>query len=124
MVSLPGQLNIAPRLLLGPGPSDVHPRVLTVMATPLLGHLDPQFLGIMNEVQSMLKDAYRTKNPMTLSFPATGMAGMEASIFNLVEAGDKVMVAVAGFFGTRMVEIVERTGATLIRLDAPWGQIF
>jgi alanine-glyoxylate transaminase / serine-glyoxylate transaminase / serine-pyruvate transaminase len=123
-MSLPGQLAPSPRLLLGPGPSDVHPRVLTVMATPLLGHLDPQFLGIMNDVQSMLKDAYRTKNPMTLSFPATGMAGMEASIVNLVEPGDKIMVCVKGFFGTRMVEIVERTGAQLIRLDAPWGQVF
>jgi alanine-glyoxylate transaminase / serine-glyoxylate transaminase / serine-pyruvate transaminase len=123
-MSLPGQLAPSQRLLLGPGPSDVHPRVLSVMSTPLLGHLDPQFLGIMNDVQSMLKDAYRTKNPMTLSFPATGMAGMEASIVNLVEPGDKIMVAVAGFFGTRMVEIVERTGAQLIRLDAPWGQVF
>ena len=123
-MSLPGQLAPSQRLLLGPGPSDVHPRVLSVMSTPLLGHLDPQFLGIMNDVQSMLKDAYRTKNPMTLSFPATGMAGMEASIVNLVEPGDKIMVCVKGFFGTRMVEIVERTGAQLIRLDAPWGQVF
>ena len=123
-VSLPGQLKPSPRLLLGPGPSDVHPRVLSVMSTPLLGHLDPQFLGIMNDVQAMLKDAYQTKNPMTLSIPATGMAGMEASIFNLVEPGDKIMVCVIGFFGTRMVEVAERSGGQLIRLDVPWGQVF
>ena len=76
---IPGQLNPSPRLLLGPGPSDAHPRELTAMATPLLGHLDPQFLAIMNETQEMLRDAFMTKNPMTLPISATGMAGMERS---------------------------------------------
>ena len=119
-----GQLNPSPRLLLGPGPSDVHPRVLSVMTTPLMGHLDPQFLGVMNDVQAMLRDAYQTKNPMTLSIPATGMAGMEALLFNLLEPGDKLLACVKGFFGTRIVEVGQRTSAEVIRLDVPWGQAF
>ena len=123
-MSLPGQLAPSQRLLLGPGPSDVHPRVLGVMTTPLLGHLDPQFLGIMNDVQSMLRDAYRTKNPMTLSIPATGMAGMETCLFNLLEPGDKLLACAKGFFGTRLVEVGQRTGAEVVRIDAPWGQTF
>jgi alanine-glyoxylate transaminase/serine-glyoxylate transaminase/serine-pyruvate transaminase len=94
------------------------------MSTPLMGHLDPQFLGIMNDVQSMLRDAYQTKNPMTLSIPATGMAGMEALLFNLLEPGDKLLACVKGFFGTRIVEVGQRTGADVIRVDVPWGQAF
>ena len=121
---LPGQLNISPRLLLGPGPSDVHPRVLTAMATPLVGHLDPQFLVIMNETQEMLRDALMTRNPLTFPISATGMAGMETCMVNLLEPGDKIVVCVAGFFGTRHVEVAQRTGAEVIRLDAPWGSIF
>lgn len=121
---LPGQLTPSPRLLLGPGPSDVHPRVLTVMSTPLMGHLDPQFLVLMNEVQDMLRQAYQTKNPMTLAMSATGMAGMETCLVNLLEPGDKMLACVKGFFGTRLVEVGTRTGAEVIRLDAPWGQVF
>ncbi|MEI7683468.1 MAG: alanine--glyoxylate aminotransferase family protein [Planctomycetota bacterium] len=123
-MSLPGQLTPTPRLLLGPGPSDVHPRVLTVMSTPLMGHLDPQFLVLMNEVQDMLRQAYQTKNPMTLSISATGMAGMETCLVNLLEPGDKMLACVKGFFGNRLVEVGSRTGAEVIRLDAPWGQVF
>lgn len=123
-MSLPGQLTPTPRLLLGPGPSDVHPRVLTVMSTPLMGHLDPQFLVLMNEVQDMLRQAYQTKNPLTLAISATGMAGMETCLVNLLEPGDKFLACVKGFFGTRLVEVGERTGAQVIRLDAPWGQVF
>ncbi len=84
---LPGQLNPSPRLLLGPGPSDVHPRVLTAMATPLLGHLDPQFLEILNETQEMLRQVFRTKNALTFPISGTGMAGMEACVVNLIEPG-------------------------------------
>jgi alanine-glyoxylate transaminase/serine-glyoxylate transaminase/serine-pyruvate transaminase len=121
---LPGQLAPSPRLLLGPGPSDVHPRVLSVMTTPLMGHLDPQFLVLMNEVQEMLRLAFQTKNAMTLAISATGMAGMETCLVNLLEPGDKLLACVAGFFGGRMVEVGQRAGAAVIRLDAPWGQVF
>src|SRR5437588_10482658 len=123
-VPLPGQLNPSPRLLLGPGPSDVHPRVLTVMATPLMGHLDPQFLVLMNETQEMLRQALQTKNHLTFTVSATGMAGMETCLVNLIEPGDKVVLCVNGFFGQRLVEVAERTGAHITRLDVPWGQVF
>jgi alanine-glyoxylate transaminase / serine-glyoxylate transaminase / serine-pyruvate transaminase len=123
-VPLPGQLNPSPRLLLGPGPSDAHPRVLTAMATPLLGHLDPQFLAIMNETKEMLQQAFLTKNDLTFPVSATGMAGMETCMVNLLEPGDKIVVCVMGFFGTRQVEIAQRTGAEVTRLDVPWGSVF
>src|SRR2546421_519453 len=109
-MNVPGQFNISPRLLLGPGPSDVHPRVLTAMATPLVGHLDPQFLDIMNQTQEMLRLAYRTKHRLTLPISATGMAGMECCLVNLLEPGDKVAVCCAGFFGQRIIEVAGRTG--------------
>ncbi len=120
---LPGQLNPPPRLLLGPGPSDVHPRVLTAMATPLLGHLDPYFLQLMNETQEMLRQAFRTKNELTFPVSATGMAGMETCMVNLLEPGDKVVVCVQGFFGQRMLEVAGRTGAQVTPLTAPWGGV-
>jgi alanine-glyoxylate transaminase/serine-glyoxylate transaminase/serine-pyruvate transaminase len=123
-MTLPGQLNPPQRLLLGPGPSDVHPRILSAMATPLLGHLDPAFLEIMQETQSLLRDAYVTKNPLTFPVSATGMAGMEACFVNLVEPGDKVVVCVNGFFGTRMVDIAGRSGGQVTVLEQTWGDIF
>ncbi|MBI3411813.1 MAG: alanine--glyoxylate aminotransferase family protein [Planctomycetes bacterium] len=122
--ALPGQLNISPRLLLGPGPGDVHQRVLTAMATPLLGHLDPQFLTIMNETQEMLRLAFQTKNLLTFPISATGMAGMESCVVNLIEPGDRMVVCINGFFGGRIAEIAERAGAVVTRLEAPWGQVF
>src|SRR5262249_41122280 len=123
-LSLPGQLNVTPRLLLGPGPSDAHPRVLTTMATPLLGHLDPQFLVIMNETQNLLRQAYQTRNTLTFPVSATGRAGMETCFVNLLEPGDKVVVCAMGFFGQRMIDVAGRTGAKLTVLEAPWGQVF
>jgi alanine-glyoxylate transaminase / serine-glyoxylate transaminase / serine-pyruvate transaminase len=123
-VSLPGQLSISPRLLLGPGPSDVHPRVLSVMTTPLLGHLDPQFLVLMNETQDMLRRAFQTQNQFTFPVSATGMAGMETCLVNLLEPGDKVVVCSGGFFGTRLTEVAPRTGAAMTKLECPWGQVF
>lgn len=123
-MTLPGQLNPPQRLLLGPGPSDVHPRILSAMATPLLGHLDPAFLEIMQETQSLLRDAYMTKNPLTFPVSATGMAGMEACFVNLVEPGDKVVVCVNGFFGTRMVDIAGRCGGQVTVLEQSWGDVF
>ena len=121
---LPGQLNPPPRLLLGPGPSDVHPRVLTAMATPLLGHLDPFFLTLMNETQEMLRQAFRTRNPLTFPVSATGMAGMETCMVNLLEPGDKIVVCAKGFFGQRMLDVAGRTGAQVTPLVAPWGSVF
>jgi alanine-glyoxylate transaminase/serine-glyoxylate transaminase/serine-pyruvate transaminase len=123
-MNIPGQLNPSPRLLLGPGPSDAHPRVLAAMATPLLGHLDPQFLEIMNETQAMLRAVFQTKNRLTFPISATGMAGMEACVVNLIEPGDKMVVCTAGFFGSRIAEIAGRAGAVVTRLERPWGEVF
>jgi alanine-glyoxylate transaminase / serine-glyoxylate transaminase / serine-pyruvate transaminase len=119
-----GQLNPTPRLLMGPGPCDAHPRVLSVMSTPLLGHLDPQFLTIMNETQQLLRDVFWTTNRLTFPMSATGMAGMETCFVNLVEPGDRVVVCVAGFFGQRMAEIATRCGAQLTMIERPWGDVF
>lgn len=121
---IPGQLNPSPRLLLGPGPSDAHPRVLTAMTTPLLGHLDPQFLELMTETQEMLRQVYQTRNQLTFPVSATGMAGMEACVVNLVEPGDKVVVCQKGFFGTRMVDVAGRAGAQVTVLERRWGEVF
>src|SRR6266576_2940521 len=104
-MTIPGQLNPPPRLLLGPGPSDVHPRVLTAMATPLLGHLDPAFLELMNETQDLLRQAFQTRDQFTFPVSATGMAGMETCIVNLIEPGDKMVCCAAGFFGQRIAEV-------------------
>jgi len=123
-MTLPGQLNPPQRLLLGPGPSDVHPRVLSAMATPLLGHLDPAFLDIMQDTQQMLRDAFVTKNVLTIPVSATGMAGMEACAVNLLEPGDSVVVCVMGYFGQRMVEVAGRTGAKVTVLEQSWGEVF
>src|SRR6516165_647325 len=107
---MPGQLNPSQRLLLGPGPSDVHPRVLSAMTLPLVGHLDPQFLVVMNETQELLRQVFQTRNALTLPISATGMAGMETCLVNLVEPGDRVVVCVSGFFGHRLVEMAGRCG--------------
>ena len=123
-MSLPGQLNPSPRLLLGPGPSDVHPRVLTAMATPLLGHLDPQFLAIMNETQEMLRQVFQTKNPLTFPVSGTGSAGMETCVVNLIEPSDRMVVCVNGVFGQRMTDVAARAGAAVTTLDRPWGDVF
>ena len=124
MSSFPGQLNPSPRLLLGPGPSDAHPRVLTAMAMPLLGHLDPQFLEIMAETQQLLRQVFRTENRLTMPISGTGTAGMETCLVNLLEPGDRAVIATMGYFGNRMVEIARRTGAEVTVLEAPWGQVF
>ena len=117
------ELNPPSRLLLGPGPSMVHARVLRAMSVPLLGHLDPAFLGIMNDVQAQLREVFRTRNPFTIAISGTGSAGMEAALVNLLEPGDTAVVCVAGVFGTRMADIVERCGAKLVKIETPWGRI-
>jgi alanine-glyoxylate transaminase/serine-glyoxylate transaminase/serine-pyruvate transaminase len=116
------ELSPPTRLLLGPGPSPVHPRVLRAMSTPLLGHLDPKFLEIMNEVQGQLRAVFRTQNPFTIAISGTGSAGMEAALVNVVEPGDTVVVVAAGVFGNRMADIVGRCGAKLVKIEIPWGE--
>lgn len=110
------------RLLLGPGPSMVHPRVLRAMSTPLLGHLDPKFLEIMNEVQAQLRAVFRTQNAFTIAVSGTGSAGMEAALVNVIEPGDAVIVVAAGVFGNRMADIVGRCGGRLVKIEIPWGE--
>ncbi len=118
-----GELKVPQRLLLGPGPSNVHPRVLQAMATPLVGHLDPRFLEIMNDVAAMLRQVFRTTNRLTLPVSGTGSAGMEAAIVNVVEPGDRVVVGVNGVFGTRLSDTISRCGAEPVEVKAEWGSI-
>src|SRR5215475_8520514 len=123
-MSIPGQLNPSPRLLLGPGPSDAHPRVLAAMATPLLGHLDPQFLVLMGETQDMLRRVFQTANTLTFPVSGTGMAGMETCVVNLIEPGDRMVVCVNGVFGQRMTDVAQRAGAAVTTVERPMGQVF
>ena len=116
-------LDPGKRILMGPGPSDVHPRVLKAMSTPLVGHLDPDFLTIMNETKVMLKEIFQTENEFTIALSGTGSAGMEACLVNLLEPGDKAIVCVNGLFGERMVEIVKRCQAEPIIVGSEWGTI-
>jgi len=117
-------LNTAPRILLGPGPSMVSPRVLRAMATPLVGHLDPQFLALMDEVQHLLRFVFQTSNELTVPISGTGSAGMEAALCNFIEPGDRVLVCINGYFGERMFDMAGRYGAQVERLERPWGQVF
>jgi len=114
--------NPKARYLMGPGPSDVNNRVLRAIAAPMIGHLDPQFIQIMDEVMEMTRQIFQTKNQVTSVISATGSAGMETCFVNLLEPGDTAIVCVKGVFGNRMCDIVERCGAKLIRVDAPWGE--
>jgi len=123
-MSIPGELKPLHRVLMGPGPSDAHPRVLRAMATPLLGHLDPEFLGVMNETQEMLRAVFETRNALTLPISGTGSAGMEACLVNLLEPGDRALICVNGYFGQRMAEIAQRSGAQTTTLSRPWGEVF
>ena len=107
---------------MGPGPSDVHPRILSAMARSTIGHLDPAFVGMMNEVKEMLKYAFRTENELTMPISAPGSAGMEACFANLVEPGDKVIVCINGVFGGRMKENVTRVGGQAIIIEDDWGR--
>lgn len=110
------------RLLLGPGPSLVHPRVLRALSAPLLGHLDPAFLSVMTDIQSALRMVFETEHRFTIAISGTGSAGMEASIVNLVEPGDSVIVGINGVFGTRLASVVDRCGGKTIPVEAPWGE--
>jgi len=110
------------RILLGPGPSPVDDRILSAMAAPVLGHLDPLFLQCMDDVQSLLRYVFETENRVTIPISATGSAGMEAALVNVIEPGDEVVVCIHGVFGERMRDIVERSGARAIVVEAKWGE--
>lgn len=117
------ELRPPARILLGPGPSNVHPRVMKAMLSPVLGHLDPDFVGVMEEIKKLLRIVFRTKNAITFPVSGTGSAGMEAALANLVEDGDEIVVGVAGAFGARIVDAAERQGARVHKVEAEWGRI-
>ena len=117
-------LNPPVRTLMGPGPSDIHPRVLEAIGKPTVGHLDPYYLQIMNELQDMLRSLFQTDNAMTMAVSATGSAGMETTIVNLVEPGDPVLICINGVFGMRMADVAERAGANVTTVERPWGEVF
>lgn len=109
---------------MGPGPSEIHASVLAAMAAPTVGHLDPYFLKVMDEVQSMLRQVFQTSNHMTMAISGTGSAGMEACVVNLIEPGDRMIVGVNGVFGGRMAEVAGRVGADVTVLERPFGEVF
>ena len=110
------------RLLLGPGPSNVNPRVIRAMTMPLMGYLDPTFLKVMDDVTALLRQTFRTSNELTLAVSGTGTSGMEAALVNLLEPGDSVVVGINGLFGGRLADIATRCGATVTTVAAEWGQ--
>ena len=118
------ELQNPPRLLLGPGPSMVHPRVLRAMASPLVGHLDPYFLEIMERTQELLRMVFETQNRLTIPISGTGSASMEASLANLIEPGDEILICINGYFGMRLVDMAQRYGAEIRTIDRPWGEVF
>ncbi len=118
------EFNPNPRILMGPGPGNVHYRVYQAMVTPVIGYLDPLLLAAMDEISVMLREIFQTKNRFTIALPGTGSSGMEASFVNFVEPGDTVIIGVKGYFGERMTEIAARFGAKVIRLDQEWGKAF
>jgi len=116
------ELNPPVRIMLTPGPSLMHPRVYRAMVTPIIGHLDYRFMGVMDEVQTMLRNVMRTKNKLTIPLSGSGSAAIEAAMINFLEEGDAAIICVAGHFAERMAEVATRVGATVIRVEAPWGQ--
>lgn len=118
------QLNCEPRILLGPGPSQVHPRVLQSLSAPLVGHLDPYFLKIMDATQTLLRYVFQTTNRLTIPISGTGSAAMEAAVANFVEQGTSVLVCINGYFGNRLAEMARRYGGDVETITRPWGEIF
>lgn len=118
------QLDVPPRLLLGPGPSNAHPRVLQALSMRQVGHLDPSFIALMNEVQDLLRYAWQTDSKLTVPVSGTGSAAMEATLANTVEPGDRVLVGCNGYFGERLVDMAGRYGADVSRLEKAWGHVF
>lgn len=124
MTALPPPLAPPVRVLMGPGPSDVHPRVLQALGASTVGHLDPYYLEVMNGLQGMLRTLFCTQNQMTFAVSGTGSAGMEATVVNLIEPGDQMVVCVNGVFGGRMADVAGRSGAEVIKVERPWGEVF
>jgi alanine-glyoxylate transaminase/serine-glyoxylate transaminase/serine-pyruvate transaminase len=122
-MQVPAKFRPPTRLLMGPGPSTVASSVLEAMAMPLLGHLDPVFVKMMDEIKAMLRSVFLTKNEMTFPVSGTGSAGMEFCFVNLIEPGDEVVIGVNGVFGNRMVDVAERCGAKVTKVEAAWGRI-
>lgn len=122
MPQLP-ELNPPVRLLMGPGPSNADPRVLKAMSTPVIGHLDPAFLRIMDETMTWMRQVFQTENHHTVPMSATGSAGIEAMMVNLLEPGDDVIVGIIGYFGQRLADVASRTGANVRILEAPFGEV-
>jgi len=119
---VPRRVSPPSRLLCGPGPSNVHPDVLSAMALPLTGHLDPYFLAILDQINEMLRTVFVTQNLLTFPLSGTGSAGLEAALVNTLETGDTAVICVNGVFGERLCEVVKRCGARVERVEAPWGQ--
>lgn len=115
-------MAIGERVLMGPGPSNVYPEVAAALSRPVLGHLDPEFLGLLEETCERLRAVFRARNRLTLPVSGTGSAGMEAALVNVVHPGDVVVVGINGLFGERMAEIASRQGAEVVRVEAPWGE--
>ncbi|TWT56924.1 Purine catabolism protein PucG [Thalassoglobus neptunius] len=125
MVERPNSPVCPPRrVLMGPGPSDVSPSVLAALGAPTVGHLDPYFLNLMDEVQQMLRELFQTENSLTLAVSGTGSAGMETCIVNLVEPGDRVLIGVNGVFGGRMADVATRYGAEVRTIERSFGEVF
>ncbi len=118
------QLDLPPRLLLGPGPSNVHPRVRLASAMNEIGHLDPKFIELMNETQELLRYVWQTDNRFTIPVSGTGSAAMEATLANCVEPGDVILIGVNGYFGERLCDMASRYGADVRRMEKPWGEVF
>jgi len=116
-------LNPPERILMGPGPSNIHPRIQRAMLAPIVGHLDPYFITIMEDTMDLLRALFRTKNELTLPISGTGSAGMEASFCNFLEPGDVAVIGVNGLFGERMVDNASRCGAKVIQVTAEWGRV-
>ena len=117
-------LDMPQRVLLGPGPSMVDPRVYRAMSTPVVGHLDPRFIEVMDRTQALLRYAMQTENPMTIPISGTGTAAMETAVANMVEPGDAVLVCVNGYFGLRIAEMARRYGGDVAIIERPWGEVF
>ncbi len=118
------QLNMPPRVLLGPGPANVNPRVLAAMSHPPVGHLDPNFLALMDEIQDLLRYTWQTENELTIAVSGTGSAAMEATLANVVEPEDVVLVGVKGYFGDRLVKMATRYGGDVRKITKTWGEAF
>jgi alanine-glyoxylate transaminase/serine-glyoxylate transaminase/serine-pyruvate transaminase len=118
------ELDAPARVLLGPGPSLVHPKVLRAMATPLVGHLDPYFIQLMDHIQDQLRYVFETQNALTIPISGTGSAAMEAAVANMVEPGDAVLVCINGYFGGRIAEMARRYGGSVKTIQRPWGEVF